>query len=432
MTGTTVRAAARAARAATRVLAGTDGAQRDGVLRAAAALLRARSQEILAANEADVAAAGALEPSARARLVLDEGRLEQMARALHALAGLPDPLGRVDLHRRLDDGLELTRSTVPIGVIGVIFESRPDAAVQIGGLAIKSGNAVLLKGGREAAASVEVLVDVLRTALAQAGLPADTVQRLADRAAVDELLDLAGDVDLVVPRGSKQLVRSIQARTRIPVLGHADGICHVYLDAAADPAMAVGITHDAKLQYPAACNAVETLLVHADAAPTLLPLVAADLVASGVELRGDARARELVPMAEATLADWDSEYGEPVLSVRVVESVDAVLAHVAEHGSGHTEVIVTQDAAVAERFLREVDAAGVFHNASSRFADGYRYGFGAEVGISTGRLHARGPVGLEGLVTSKYVLRGGGHVVADYAAGARSFAHQDLPVGPHR
>jgi glutamate-5-semialdehyde dehydrogenase len=308
----------------------------------------------------------------------------------------------------------------------VIFESRPDAAVQIGALAIKSGNAALLKGGREAAASVRFLVDLMRGALAASGLPVDTLQLLQDRAEVDALLGLDGDVDLVIPRGSGELVRSIKARTRIPVLGHAEGVCHLYVDAAADPAMAVALARDAKLQYPAACNAIETVLVHGACAPAILPLLAKGL--EGVELRGCPRSLALLPeMAPAAEADWDAEYGAPILALKVVDDLDAALAHIRAHGSGHTESIVTEDAEAAARFLREVDAAGVYHNASTRFADGYRYGFGAEVGISTSRIHARGPVGIQGLVTVKYLLHGQGQCVADYTGpDARPFRHEDL------
>lgn len=423
----------RAARGASRALANTPVEARNGALLRAAALLREHREAILAANAMDRALARDLSPALLARLALDEAKVEVLSQGLEAVAALPDPLGKVDLRRLLDDGLELTRTTVPLGVLLVIFESRPDAAVQIGALAIKSGNAAILKGGREARHSVDLLLGLMRQALSEQGLPMDALQTLDSREAVDALLDRTADIDLVIPRGSSELVRSLQARTRIPVLGHAEGICHLYLDAAADPAMALRLVRDAKLQYPAACNAVETVLVHAAAAPILVPALAATLPA--VELRGCPACRALAPMAEATETDWDTEYGAPVLALRVVEDLDAALAHIARHGSGHTEAIVTEDPAAAARFLREVDAAGVYHNASTRFADGHRYGFGAEVGISTSRIHARGPVGLEGLVTTKYVLQGAGHTVADYTGpGARPFLHRDLapahPVGP--
>jgi glutamate-5-semialdehyde dehydrogenase len=373
---------------------------------------------VLQANAEDCARAADLSPAAASRLKLDPVKLGEMARGLTAVAALADPLGRVRLHRLLDDDLELTQVTCPLGVLGVVFEARPDALVQIGSLAIKSGNAALLKGGREAARTNELLAEILRQGLAGAGLPEDAIQLLGGREDV---------VDLLIPRGSSALVRHIQAHTRIPVLGHAEGICHIYLDARADPAKAVAVVRDAKLQYPAACNAVETLLVHRDA-DGVLALVAEDLRAGGVELRGCPRACGLLPwMLPATEADWDTEYGEPILSVRIVDSLDQAIAHIHAHGSGHTEAILTEDPEAAERFLAEVDAAGVYHNASTRFADGYRYGFGAEVGISTSRIHARGPVGLDGLLSSKYLLRGAGHRVADYTgAEPRSFLHRDL------
>jgi glutamate-5-semialdehyde dehydrogenase len=427
----TVKEKALRARAASGLLALAPLKARNEALLRAASLLRERTPALLEANAADLAAAGNLEPASLQRLNLDAAKVEDLARGLEALAALPDPLGRVDLRRLLDEGLVLERLTVPLGVLGVIFESRPDAAVQIGALAIKSGNAALLKGGREAAQSVALLAALLREGLEASGLPADALQLLRDRADVDELLVLDGDVDLLIPRGSSALVRDIRARTRIPVLGHAEGVCHLYLDAAADPAMAVALVRDAKLQYPAACNAVETVLIHRDCAPALLPLLAEDLGSRGAELRGCERCLALAPgLRPAGTSDWGREFGAPILALRVVDGLDGALAHIRAHGSGHTEAIVTADAAVAGRFLREVDAAGVYHNASTRFADGYRYGFGAEVGISTSRIHARGPVGLEGLVTVKYLLRGEGHCVADYGAGgARQFRHQDVDPG---
>ena len=429
-----VRARAQRARLASGLLGRAPLERRDEALRRAAAGLRAASAALLAANAEDLAraeallATGELDASAFQRLKLDAPKVEEMARGLEAVATLPDPLGRVDLRRLLDEGLLLERFTVPLGVLAVIFESRPDAAVQIGALAIKSGNAALLKGGAEAASSVQVLVDLLRAALGASGLPEDALQLLHGRAEVDTVLGLDQEVDLVIPRGSSSLVRSIQARTRIPVLGHAEGICHLYLDAAADPAMAVALVRDGKLQYPAACNAVETVLIHQDCAADLLPRLVADLLPGGVELRGCPRCLALAPsLAPATDADWDTEYGAPILALKVVDDLDGALAHIRRHGSGHTEGIVTADQEAAARFLSEVDAAGVYHNASTRFADGYRYGFGAEVGISTSRIHARGPVGLEGLVTVKYQLRGHGQCVADYTGPqARPFRHEDL------
>jgi glutamate-5-semialdehyde dehydrogenase len=422
-----IRTRAAAARGASRRLAASSAQARNQALGRAAELLLEQAEGVLQANAEDCARAAGLSPAAGARLKLDPFKLREMARGLTAVAALADPLGRVRLRRLLDDGLELTQVTCPLGVLGVIFEARPDALIQIGALAIKSGNAALLKGGSEAAGTNELLAGILRQALAAAGLPEDAIQLLGGREDVEALLALDDLVDLVIPRGGSRLVRHIQAHTRIPVLGHAEGICHIYLDAAADPAKAVAVVRDAKLQYPAACNAVETLLAHRDAG-AVLALVADDLRAGGVELRGCPRTLALLPwMAPAVEADWDTEYGEPILSVRIVDSLDEAIEHIHAHGSGHTEAILTEDPVAAARFLAEVDAAGVYHNASTRFADGYRYGFGAEVGISTSRIHARGPVGLDGLLSSRYLLRGDGHRVADYTgADPRPFLHRDV------
>jgi len=420
--------AARSARAASRIMATTTADQRNQAILAAARIIETRAQEILEANAQDCAEAQDLPKASFQRLKVTEAKLQEITRGLEAVAALADPLGKVKLRRLLDDGLELTQVTCPLGVLGVIFESRPDASTQIGSLAIKSGNAVLLKGGREAQRTNRILVEALRAGLSEAGLPVDTVQLMEGREDVDALLALDELVDLVIPRGSSDLVRYIQSHTRIPVMGHAEGICHVFVDAAADATTAVQIVHDSKLQYPAVCNAAETLLIHASAAPSLLPLIAQDLRAAGAELRGCPRSIAILPgMKAATDEDWDTEYGEAILSVKVVDSLEEAIAHIHAHGSGHTESIITEHQETAERFLAQVDAAGVYHNASTRFADGYRYGFGSEVGVSTGKLHARGPVGLEGLLSSKYLLRGHGHRVADYAGkDAKPFLHKDL------
>ena len=429
MSAQPVRAQAVAARAATRRLATTPSATRNHLLETLATNLLREEAVILEANAKDLTESqGSISPSAFQRLKLDAAKLRDMAAGVRAVATLPDPLNVVQLHRELDAGLELSRVSCPLGVLGVVFESRPDALIQISALALKSGNAVLLKGGREARHSNTALLAVVQEALRACGQPEAAVQGLEDRESVEALLGLSDLVDLIIPRGSNALVQYIQASTRIPVLGHTEGICHVYLDAAADTAMALALVRDAKLQYPSACNAAETVLVHAAAAPRLLPALAADLAARGVELRGCERCRALLPgLGTATEADWDTEYGEPILALKIVDDLDAALAHIAAHGSGHTEAIVTEDPAAAARFLAEVDAAGVFHNASTRFADGYRYGFGAEVGISTSRIHARGPVGLEGLLSCRYLLRGDGHRVSDYTgAEAKPFLHRDL------
>jgi glutamate-5-semialdehyde dehydrogenase len=422
-----IRLLATKARNASRRLAASGKEARDQALRATAELLLQRKDSLLQANAEDCAENSALSPSILQRLKLDEVKLRDLALGLESVASFTDPIGQVRLRRLLDVGLELTQVTCPLGVLAVIFEARPDALIQIGSLAIKSGNAVLLKGGREASRSNRLLADVLRQGLHTAGLPEDAVQLLEDREDIETLLALDDLVDLVIPRGSSTLVRHIQAHTKIPVLGHAEGICHIYLDASADPTKAVPIIHDAKLQYPAACNAVETLLVHRDAT-NLLMTVAEDLRVHGTELRGCARSRTLLPwLTPAEELDWDREYGEKILSIKIVNDLDEAIAHIHAHGSGHTEAILTEDPIAASRFLTEVDASSVYHNASTRFADGYRYGFGAEVGISTGRIHARGPVGLEGLLSTKYLLRGQGHRVADYSGtDAKPFLHQDL------
>jgi glutamate-5-semialdehyde dehydrogenase len=364
------------------------------------------------------------------RLKLDEAKVRDLVAGVEQVAALEDPLGRVTLATELDEGLELCRVTCPIGVVGVVFESRPDALVQIASLAIKSGNAVLLKGGREAEHSNRALFEIFASAAASEGVPADALALLGGREDVAALLGAHEWVDLIVPRGSNALVRYVQSNTLIPVLGHAEGICHVYVDRAADLERALAIVQDAKLQYPAACNAVETLLVDERVAAEFLPKVVERLSAHGVEVRCDDRSADEFGVrgaARATDEDWNTEYCDLVLSVRVVRSLDEAIEHINAHGSGHTDAIVTEDDRAWERFFAEVDSAGVFRNASTRFADGFRYGFGAEVGISTGKLHPRGPVGLEGLVTYKYRLVGRGHVVAHYAGpNPRPFTHRPI------
>jgi len=393
-------------------------------------LLAERSGEILAANRTDLLEAersGAAKPL-RDRLALDDKKLSGLMDGVQQLAEAPDPIGEVLRRTELDEGLELTQVRSPLGVLLVIFESRPDAVIQIGSLALRSGNAVLLKGGKEAAHSNRVLAACLREAIARAGLDRDAVAAIESREQVARLLELDHLIDLVIPRGSGELVRTIKASTRIPVLGHAEGICSLYLDRDADPDMAARIAVDAKCSYPAACNAIETLLVHRELLP-MLPKVGDALHAAGVELRADEEARTVLPYAvPASEADGATEYGALILAVRVVDGIEAAMEHIRIHGSGHTDAIVTDNASSAERFLREVDSASVFHNASTRFADGYRYGLGAEVGISTSRIHARGPVGVEGLTTTRWLLRGHGQRVQDYGPGGRSYTHRKLPA----
>ena len=423
-----VREMALAARAAGYRLAAASSAAKNAALERIAANLEARRGAILAANRADLeqAAAGGVAPPLIERLGLEK-KFAGVVEGVRQLRALPDPVGAVQWRRRLDDDFELTRVAVPIGVLGVVFESRPDALVQIAALCLKSGNAAILKGGSEASRTNAALFAAIAAALDADPVLAGALHLAATRAEIQSLLALDELVDLIIPRGSNELVRNIKDATRIPVLGHADGICHVYVDAAADLAMAARITLDAKTQYPAVCNAVETLLVHAAVAERFLPAAAAELRAAGVELRGDAAACALIDAAPAGEADWDAEYLDLVLAIKVVESRAAAIEFINAHGSHHTDAIVTGDAAAAGEFLARVDSATVLWNASTRFADGFRFGMGAEVGISTNRIHARGPVGLDGLVTYKYQVRGSGQVVADYESGARRYRFAELP-----
>lgn len=424
----TARAAA--ARAAQRRLGGASADGRSRVLERLSRLLAEREESLVAANRRDLEEAerAGLGGPLLGRLALTPAKLAVLREGVDALAGGEDPVGRPTLATELDDGLVLERVTSPLGVLLVIFESRPDAVVQIGALALRSGNAVLLKGGSEALHSNRALVATLRDALEQCDLDPDAVQGIEGREAVAGLLALDEHIDLVIPRGSGDLVRSIQEATRIPVLGHAEGVCHLYLDAAANPAMAARLAVDGKTDYPSACNATETLLVHR-AFLDRLPAVGRALEAAGVTLRADEEARAVLPGAQAASAeDWRAEYGDLTLAVRVVGSLEEAVDHIHRFGSGHTEAIVTDDREAAERFLAGVDSASVFHNASTRFADGYRYGLGAEVGISTGRIHARGPVGVEGLLTTRWLLRGSGQGAGDYGPGRRAFRHRQLPI----
>jgi glutamate-5-semialdehyde dehydrogenase len=425
------------AREAARKLAVVPTKAKDDLLREVAAGLERNTAAILEANAADLTAArrsledNSLSRSVLDRLSLDADKIRSMAEGVRAVAALPDPSGRVRSRTLLDDGLVLEKVTCPLGVLAVIFESRPDAVTQIGSLALKSGNAAILKGGRESARSTAALLDVFAGALVSfPEIPGGVLSSVAGRAEVDALLALDEHIDLVIPRGGYDLVRHVKAHTRIPVLGHAEGVCHVYADRAADEAMATEIVLDSKLQYPAACNTMETLLLHRDAAARFAIPLLGRLIQAGVEIRACGKTRALAPSLDLALAveeDWRTEYGGPTLSVKLVESLDEAVEHVNRYGSHHTEAIVTADKVAAEAFLSRVDAAGVFHNASTRFADGYRYGFGAEVGISTSRIHARGPVGLDGLVTYKYLLRGSGQIVATYSGkGARPFRHRKL------
>lgn len=393
-----------------------------------AGALQARRAQIEAANDEDMrrAAADRLSPALVDRLRLDAHKIDSLVTGLKSLAELPDPVGAVQLKRELDTGLILERIAVPIGVIGVIFEARPEAFIQIAALCLKSGNAVILKGGKEAASSVRLLNEIVNEALTAADSRFEAaVQSVASREEVNALLKFDRDIDLMIPRGSNRLVRSIIENTKIPVLGHADGLCHTYVDADADIAKAVRVVTDAKCQYPAACNATETVLVHSRIAPVFLPALKAALDGK-VELRGCPETLKLISVNPASDDDWDEEYNDLILSIKIVASAEEAIEFINRHGSRHTDAILTENRETAALFLRKVDSASVYHNCSTRFADGFRYGFGAEVGISTHKIHARGPVGLEGLTIYKYLLHGDGQIVGDYVSGKSSFHYKDL------
>ena len=412
------------------LLAASSEEVRNRALHLAAEALQAHREEIFAANAEDMAAAkeNGVGAAVQKRLKFDEGKLKDVVDGIDMLIDLPDPLGRVQLDRELDDDLELVRVTCPIGVIGVIFEARPDALVQISSLCIKSGNCAVLKGGKETARTNKVLFELIHAAAVEAGLPAHCLLQAGTHSEIDELLGCDDAVDLLIPRGSNAFVRYIMDHTKIPVMGHADGICHIYVDRDADLEKAVPILVDAKTQYTAACNAVETILINRSIAPAFLPRAAAALRAAGVRLRGT---KEVMDMVEGDAADimdeqdFAVEYLDLIASVKLVDDVNEAVAHINRYGSHHTDAIITENDDTAAVFMQMVDSAGVYQNCSTRFADGFRYGFGAEVGISTGKIHARGPVGLEGLVTYKYKLYGHGSIVADYASGKRKFTHKD-------
>ncbi len=420
----------RSVRDAQRRLGSANGEKRSRILVRLATLLEERESDLLAANQRDLDAAhsSGLEAPLLRRLALTPAKLETLREGVSQLAEQPDPLGRVRRRTELDDGLMLTQVESPLGVLLIIFESRPDAVIQIGSLALRTGNGVLLKGGSEALHSNRALVQCLREAVASEGLPSDAVVGIEGRQAVAELLEFDQLIDLVIPRGSGQLVQRIQSSTRIPVLGHAEGICHLYLDASADPELALRLAVDGKCGYPAACNATETLLVHRHFLPHL-PQLGQALEEQGVSLRADEEANSYLPNSQPVSAeDYATEWGDLTLSIRTVGEIGQAIDHTHKYGSAHTDAIVTTDELAAERFLREVDSASVFVNASTRFADGYRYGLGAEVGISTGRIHARGPVGADGLLTTRWLLRGSGQTAADYGPGKRTFKHRALAV----
>jgi len=427
---------ARRAKVAARALATIPCERRDAALRAAAYAIEERKLEILAANQRDcedascAVEAGCMSRSLFERLRISERGISQMAAGVREVAALPNPLERELAVTELDDGLTLYKESCAIGVIGIVFEARPEIVPQIAALTLKSGNAVILKGGAEAVNSNQALVSIWSDALTHFfDIPADAINLLYTRADVEEMLSLENQIDLIIPRGSREFVRHVAERSRIPVLGHGEGNCHVYIDSMAEVQKALSIAFDSKVQYSAACNAMETLLVHEKIADVFLPEMISHFHAAGVEVRGCPRtiklgqAEALIPASDD---DWRTEYSDLIIVIKVVRSIDEAIEHINRYGSGHTEAIVTEDTHAASDFLKRVDAAGVYHNASTRFADGFRYGFGAELGISTSKLHARGPVGLEGLTTYKYKLVGNGHTVAGYVAGDRTFKHRKV------
>ncbi len=390
--------------------------------------LISRKEEVLAANIQDVEKATKenLAAPLLKRLKFDEGKLKETIDGINSLISLEEPVGRTLLSTELDDGLELYRVTCPIGVIGVIFESRPDALVQISTLCLKSGNGVLLKGGAEAMCTNRVLTDIIIKATEKAGIPSGWIKLLETRAEVNEMLKLDKYIDLIIPRGSNEFVRYIMDNSRIPVMGHADGICHCYVDAEAEVEMAVNVVVDSKTQYVAVCNALETLLVNKDIAATFLPELKKALDVKNVDIVGCDRTCEIINVDKATEEDWKTEYLDYKLSIKIVDSIQDAIEHINTYGSGHTDSIITKNKSKVAEFMSLVDSGNVLWNCSTRFSDGFRYGFGAEVGISTSKIHSRGPVGLDGLLIYKYMLLGDGHIVGDYASRTKTFKHRKM------
>ena len=402
--------------------------QRNQALLNLSRILRDQFEQIRIANRKDYQAAekeGISSPLLH-RLIFDENKLEQSVSGLCALAALPDPLGKTTYSMEITEGLSVYRVVCPIGVIGVIFESRPDALIQIASLCIKSGNTVLLKGGREAIRTNQLLCECVKAALREAGLSSDAAQLLESRDDVNAMLKEDRTIDLIIPRGSRQFVQYIMDHSRIPVLGHSDGLCHVYIDEYADPSMAVRIALDSKAQNVSVCNAAETFLIHEKAAPAVLPALSDALAGAGVEIRGDVSVCNMIHCKPAEEADWATEYLDYIVSIKTVSSLSEAIQHINNYGSHHTDCICTENDDNASEFMRRVDSAGVYWNVSTRFADGFVYGFGAEVGIATGKIHARGPMGLEGLTTYKYKLIGSGQTMSDMKNGTHVYTHRNL------
>ena len=420
--------AAKKARAAAIQLAAIDGSIKNQALHAISEALLENVERIKAANAIDLKNSEelGLEDPIMKRLKFEEEKVQDVVYGIKSIIELEEPVGKVQMQTELDEGLILTRIACPIGVIGVIFESRPDALVQISTLGLKSGNAVLLKGGSEAKETNRILFEIIKEASIKAGIPDGWIVLLESREDVNQILGMDEYIDLLIPRGSNAFVSYIMKNTNIPVMGHADGICHVYIDEAADIDLAVDIVVDSKTQAVAVCNALETLLVQKDIASKVLPVLKQSLEAKGVTIKGCERTQKLIDVQVATEEDWKTEYLDYILSIKIVDNLEEAIGHINTYGSGHTDCIVTKNEEAAEEFMMLVDSGNVFHNASTRFSDGFRYGFGAEVGISTSKLHARGPVGLEGLLIYKYRLIGHGQVVNDYATRKKVFTHKRL------
>ena len=406
----------------------TENQNRIKALNFMADYLEKNSKEILEANSADYSSAEkkGISRALLSRLKLSKSKLNSGIEGVRKVGDLADPVNQVQIKRELSKGLILERKTVPIGVLGVIFESRPDAVMQISSLAIRSGNGVMLKGGSEANLTNTSIVKALQEGLNESGLDKNAICLLTSRKDSMAMLNLEKYINLIIPRGSNELVKFIQENTRIPVLGHADGICHLFIDIEANLEMALSVALDSKIQYPAACNAIETLLVHKDIAPAFLEKAIPLFKSNDVKLIGDKRSVELGVKYEASLEDWKTEYLDLILSIKIVDDLEEAITHIQKYSSKHTDGIITENSNTANKFMNVVDSAGVFHNCSTRFADGFRYGFGAEVGISTQTLPPRGPVGLEGLVTYKYFLKGDGNIVDDFSSGKAIYTHKDL------
>ena len=406
----------------------TENQNRIKALNFMADYLEKNSKEILEANNADYSSAEkkGISRALLSRLKLSKSKLNSGIEGVRKVGDLADPVNQVQIKRELSKGLILERKTVPIGVLGVIFESRPDAVMQISSLAIRSGNGVMLKGGSEANLTNTSIVKALQEGLNESGLDKNAICLLTSRKDSMAMLNLEKYINLIIPRGSNELVKFIQENTRIPVLGHADGICHLFIDIEANLEMALSVALDSKIQYPAACNAIETLLVHKDIAPAFLEKAIPLFNSNDVKLIGDKRSVELGLKYEASLEDWKTEYLDLILSIKIVDDLEEAITHIQKYSSKHTDGIITENSNTANKFMNVVDSAGVFHNCSTRFADGFRYGFGAEVGISTQTLPPRGPVGLEGLVTYKYFLKGDGNIVDDFSSGKAIYTHKDL------